>query len=133
VILEKGVRKPNSPTPPDSCDLCWRRLGRESVPSCLAVNLSPECGVALVAGVVCEFGRSATRARDNVCRTKRGQSPDTREWDRGGELTLLLLETLVGAPHALGAVAHAKRGVCLPASALKFATLLFRIDRNSSA
>ena len=62
-------------------DLCWRRLGRESVPSCLAVDLSPECGVALVAEVVCEFGRSASRARDNVCRDDDGpvQFADTRE------------------------------------------------------
>lgn len=67
------MRNTSSPTPsfipPNMRDLCWRRLGREPVPSCLAVDLSPECGVALVAEVVCEFGRSASRARDNVCRT----------------------------------------------------------------
>ena len=66
------MRNTSSPTPPfippNMRDLCWRRLGRESVPSCLAVDLSPERGVALVAEVVCEFGRSASRARDNVCR-----------------------------------------------------------------
>lgn len=50
----------------------WGCLGRREtvVPSRLAVDLSSERRVALVAEVVCKFRRTARRARDDVCSTR---------------------------------------------------------------